>query len=241
MGAGDGAEAEEGPRERLMRLGATALTDAELLAVLFGSGAKPDPLRSAAESLLEAGGGLKALLLSDPHELCALPGLGPARAAQMLSALELGRRAQRTSEARPKLKTPAEIHRYLRPTLALLRREEFHVLCLNGRNVLLRDARVAEGTMNTCPVDPREVFSAALLARSTAIVLAHNHPSGDAEPSELDLFLTRQLWAGARLLGIRLLDHLILSDEGYTSLLERGLMPSDERERSVRMWAAVGP
>jgi DNA repair protein RadC len=224
--AGDGSVGakgqREGPRERLLRLGPAALTDPELLAVLLGSGFRGNPVQALAESLLRAGGGLKALVQHDPQELCALRGLGPARAAQVLAALELGRRVQRSGEARPRLRTPEEIYRYLLPSLAALRKEVFHVLSLNARNVLVQDSRIAEGTMNQCPVDPREVFTAALRAKASAIVLAHNHPSGDANPSGQDLAMTRQLCAAGRLLGIKVLDHLVLGDGTYTSMLESG-------------------
>ncbi|MCI0573545.1 MAG: DNA repair protein RadC [Myxococcaceae bacterium] len=212
-------------RERLLRVGGAALTDAELVTVLLGTGGRGGLQRAQVERLLAGGGGLRALLEQDSHELCQQPGLGPTRAAQVLAALELGRRVQRTAERRPRLRTPAEIDAYLRPLLSALRREVFHVLCFNARNVLVRDARVAEGTVNACPVDPREVFAVALAARATALVLAHNHPSGDPEPSALDVALTSQLVEGGRLLGIRVLDHLVVGDTGYVSLLERGLMP----------------
>lgn len=130
-----------------------------------------------------------------------------------------------------------EIDAYLRPQLAVLRREVFHVLCFNSRNVLLRDARVAEGTMNLCPVDPREVFAAALAARATAIVIAHNHPSGDPQPSTQDIALTRQLADGARILGLRLLDHLVVGETGFVSMLEQGLLQM-RHDTETRSWAA---
>jgi DNA repair protein RadC len=217
---GDEGAGLQAPRERLYRLGAQALSDPELLSVLLASGARrgrpPDAL------LPEGGGGLRALLQLEPHELCARPGLGRIRAAQLLAALELGRRAQRAPERRPRLRTPQEIYAYLAPTLSALRREVFHVLCFNPRNVLLHDARVAEGTMNACPVDPREVFTTALTARASAIVLAHNHPSGDPEPSAQDVALTAQLAEAGRLLGIKVLDHVVVGDGSFSSLLERG-------------------
>jgi DNA repair protein RadC len=222
-------------RERLFRLGSAALTDLELLSVLLGSGARVSGL---AEELLSHSGGLKALLLKDPLELCAQPRLGPARAAQVLAALELGRRAQRATERRPRLRTPREIYGYLVPTLSALRREVFHVLCFNPRNVLLADVRVAEGTMNTCPVDPREVYAAALTTRATAIVLAHNHPSGDPEPSMQDISLTVQLAEAGRLLGIKVLDHLVLGDGNYVSLMERGLL--DDEDEGKNRWGVAG-
>jgi len=222
-------------RERLFRLGSSALTDLELLSVLLGSGARVSGL---AEELLSHSGGLKALLLKDPLELSAQPRLGPARAAQVLAALELGRRAQRAAERRPRLRTPREIYGYLVPTLSALRREVFHVLCFNPRNVLLADVRVAEGTMNTCPVDPREVYAAALTTRATAIVLAHNHPSGDPEPSMQDIALTVQLAEAGRLLGIKVLDHLVLGDGNYVSLMERGLL--DDEDEGKNRWGVAG-
>jgi DNA repair protein RadC len=226
-------EEAERPRERLWRLGSGALTEPELLTVLFGSGSGGRSARAVAEGLLAENGGLRALLEQDPHELCSKPGLGPARTAQVLAAVELGRRAQRMIERRPRLRTPREIDAYLRPGLAALRREVFHVLCFNARNVLVRDARIAEGSTSSCPVDPREVFAAALSVRASALVLAHNHPSGDPEPSGLDVALTRQLVEGGRLLGVRVMDHLVVGENGYVSLLERGLMPAIGGARSA--------
>ncbi|NTX17510.1 DNA repair protein RadC [Myxococcus sp. CA051A] len=229
----------EQSRERLFRLGAQALTDSELLCVTWGLAPRSRGGLEAAGALLKRCGGLKALLQAEPVELRGVPGLGPRRAAQVLAALELGRRAQRSPERRPKLRTPREIHAYLTPALGALRREVFHVLCFNARNVLVHDARVAEGTLNTCPVDPREVFAAALVSRATAIVLAHNHPSGDPEPSVQDVGLTRHLVAGAKLLNLKVLDHLVVGDGAFVSMLERGLLPDGEWE-SKREWNVAG-
>jgi DNA repair protein RadC len=225
-----GAEeaAAEGPRERLARLGAPALTDSELLAVLFASGTRQLPVHVLAEQLVAQGGGLRALAQCDALELCAHRGLGPARAAQVLAALELGRRVQTARERRPRLPTPRDIYLYLAPRLAALQREVFHVLCFNGRNVLLADARVAEGSWNTCPVEPREVFRTALTARAVGIVVAHNHPSGDPEPSSQDRAITRHLQRGAELLGLKLLDHLVLGEGSYVSMAERGWLGRQE-------------
>ncbi|MBM7118305.1 RadC family protein [Archangium primigenium] len=217
----------EDARERLFRLGAEALTDPELLGLLWGAGART---RALAEQLLAPAGGLKALVQQDPRALCARPGLGQLRTAQLLAALELGRRAQRVVERRPRLRTPRDIATYLAPQLGALRREVFHVLCFNARNVLLLDARVAEGTINACMVDPREVFAAAITARATAIVLAHNHPSGDPEPSAQDVGLTAQLVEAGRMLGIKVLDHVVLGSGNYVSMRERGDVPPLEGE-----------
>jgi DNA repair protein RadC len=216
----------ENPRERLLRLGAAALTDSELLSLLFGGGSRTHPVLALAENLLVTGGGLKALFQKEPQELARHAGLGAARASQMLAALELGRRVQRSSELRPRLQTPQQIHGYLAPSLSALRRETFHALCLNARGFLLRDVKVGEGSADCCIVDPREVFSAAVIARASGLVLAHNHPSGDPEPSAHDIALTRQLMDAGRVLNIRVLDHLIIGDDCYFSFSQRGKLPA---------------
>jgi DNA repair protein RadC len=226
----------EHPRERLLTQGAATLADSELLAVVLGTGTPGHPARAIGESLLALGPGLKELSRREPRELIAVRGVGPARAAQLAASLELGRRAQLSGERRPRLRTPAEIYQYLALAFRSLRKEVFHVLSFNARNVLLNDSRVAEGSMNACPVDPREVFSAALGARATAIVLAHNHPSGDPEPSEVDIALTEQLAEGGRILGIRVLDHIVVGDGAFVSLLERGRLGS--RPVGAGAWAA---
>ncbi len=228
--------AAQGARERLLNHGALALADSELLAVMLGTGAPGRPAREIAEGLLALGPGLKELSRREARELVCVPGVGPARAAQLAAALEVGRRAQLSGERRPRLRTPAEIYHHLAPAFRALRREVFHVLSFNARNVLLNDSRVAEGSMNACPVDPREVFSAAIAARATAIVLAHNHPSGDPEPSEVDIALTEQLAEGGRILGIRVLDHIVVGDGAFVSLLERGRLCA--RPAAGEAWAA---
>jgi DNA repair protein RadC len=195
-------------------------------------------VHALAESLLAQRGGLKELVRMTPAELCTLPGLGLARASRVLAALELGRRVQRGGDARPRIFTPADAYQHLRPSLTALRREVFHVLCLNARNVLLQDARVAEGSTNACPVDPREVFQVALAARATAVILAHNHPSGDPEPSAEDRALTAQLVEGGRLLGIKVLDHLVIGDGRYCSLSERREMPGGAPSPARGAWGS---
>lgn len=207
---------EEAPHERLLRRGAAALTDPELLSVLLGY---REPSRVPLQ------GRLKPLLMMEPPELCELPGLGPARAGKLLAAVELGRRALSCTEERPRLARPEEVFRYLLPTLGGLRREEFRVLCLNPRSRLLRDAKVAEGSADSCYVDPREIFAPALAARASGVVLAHNHPSGDPTPSSHDLTLTARMVRAGQLLGVRVLDHMVVGDGRYTSLAQRGEMP----------------
>ena len=220
---------EQLSRERLLH-SPSALEDAELLGVLFGGRSRT--VHGLGESLLAAAGGLSALASMEPGELCSAAGLGRERAAQVLAALELARRAHLAAEERPRLRTAGEVYRYLAPRLALLRHEVFHVLSFNTRNVLVGDARVAEGTTDACTVDPREVFRAALEARATALIFAHNHPSGDPEPSEADLALTRELQAGARIFHLRVLDHLVVGAGRYVSLARAGLLHLQPPARS---------
>ncbi|MCC6333019.1 MAG: DNA repair protein RadC [Myxococcales bacterium] len=207
-------------RRRLMRLGPQALTDAELVSVLIGL---TDPPALAA--LLQHG--LRAIVSSHPEALVEHHGLDRHTAARLLAAGELARRLPHAAEERPRLQTPQAIYEWARARLCGLRREEFHVLCLNSRNVLLRSVRVAEGSVDQCNVDPREALAPAIACRATGIVLIHNHPSGDPEPSVNDVALTRQLRDGAKLLCIRVLDHLVLGERSYVSMLARGLLRED--------------
>lgn len=205
-------------KRRLWRLGPEVLSDDELLALVTGL--------SSAESiatLLE--GGLRALSQTPAEALLQVPRISPRGVSRLLAATELGRRLARPSdEPRPRLGTPQAIWEWARSELVDGKKESFHVLCLNPRNVLVRHAQVAMGSVDQCHVDPREALAPAVVCRASALVLLHNHPSGDPEPSVQDVALTRQLREGARLLCIRLVDHLVLSATGYVSMLARGLL-----------------
>ena len=211
--------------ERLLRHGAEVLTDSELLVTLFGGAGPLSRATERMDNLLRAHGGLKALLQEEGTILAELPGLGSRRAAQLRAARELERRFQTGKDPRPILRTPKDIHAYLSPVFLGLTHEVFHVLSFNSRNVLLQDSRVAVGSTSACPVDPREVFRAALRGKAAGVVLAHNHPSGDPEPSQADLALTEQLMRGGLLLGLPVLDHVVVGERRYVSLLERNLLP----------------
>lgn len=149
--------------------------------------------------------------------------VGAEAANTVRAAIELGRRALRARDVRPRLKTAREAFLYLEPALAARRRERFHVLCLSSRRVLLADVLVAEGVEDGCLVDPREVFSVALATGASGLVLAHNHPSGDVKPSEDDIALTERAVEAGRLLGIWVVDHLVVGAGRYLSMAERGL------------------
>ncbi len=215
---------------RLIRLGSSALSSTELVALLLR---RDSPTRAA--ELMEHG--LRWLLTQPPEALTEFHGLEPMEVARVLACGELARRLHQAPDDRPRLVTPNEIYTWARPRFVGLKREEFHVLCLNNRNILLRHVRVTEGSVDQCQVDPREAFAPAVASRASALVLIHNHPSGDPEPSVHDVTLTRHLKEAARLLCIRLVDHLVLGDAGFVSMLQRGLLGVDAPLPSSRLHA----
>jgi DNA repair protein RadC len=212
------------PRERLAALGPAALSDAELLALVIRTGSAGAGVLDVAARVLATTGGVAALARLTAAELAALPGLGPATAAEVVAALELGRRAARgRGEERPQIRRPADAAALLGPRLAHLEREESVVLLLDRRHRVLREAVVGVGGIAHAPMEPREVFAAALRVPGVAAVLvAHNHPSGDPEPSPDDRAITRRLAHGAEMLGIEFVDHVIVAANGWASLREFG-------------------
>jgi DNA repair protein RadC len=213
---------EERPRERLARLGPPALSSRELLAAVVGTGARGASALDVADDLL--GSGLHALAARTLAELEGVRGLGRAKAVRVLAALELGARlaSDAGAVAPPALQSPQEAARYLLPRYGTRPVENFGLLALDARHRLRREAVVSVGCLTASLVHPREVFQEAVVSRAAALVLFHNHPSGDPEPSAEDLALTRRLAAAGSLMGIEILDHLVLGAGRYVSLKERG-------------------
>ena len=226
MAVGIGAlPASERPRERLLETGPQALSDSELLAVLLGTGTRAQNVAELARSLLGQWGSLAALLGSAPAELVRAQGLGPARAARLLAALELGRRYLAAPVApRCALGAPADAARFLKARLLGLPHEVFCCLFLDTRHRLIRYEELFRGTIDGATVYPREVVKRALQHNAAAVILGHNHPSGIAEPSEADRHITVKLAKALALVEIRLLDHVVVSRGGHVSLAERGLV-----------------
>jgi DNA repair protein RadC len=221
----DAWPASERPRERLYHSGAAALADAELLALQLGSGRRGLNAVEVARELLASYGSLAAVAARDPAELARWPGVGRAKAARLLAAFELTRRLRgRTPGARTALGSPAEVHAAFGPLMEDLPREVFRVALLDAQNGLLRDIVVSEGTLSSTLVHPREVFKPALLEPAASIILIHNHPSGDPAPSREDLKLTRQLVECARMLELRIHDHVVIGQGRYVSFAERGML-----------------
>jgi len=213
----------ERPRERLARHGPGALSDRELLAILLGTGTRSESVLDVAERLQSAG--LHELAARSLPELVAERGIGGAKAARVLAALELGARvASQSGRNAPLLRTPEAAAGHLLPRYATRPVETFGLLALDVRHRLRREAVISVGCLTSSLVHPREVFQEAVLARAAAIVLFHNHPSGDPEPSADDLALTRRLAAAGSLMGIEVLDHLVLGAGRYVSLRQRGAL-----------------
>lgn len=216
---------EERPREKLLARGAGALSDAELLAVLLGSGSGGRDAVACARALLAAHGGLRGLLDRPPRALTALPGLGPARACALAAALELGQRHLAARLARGELLAdPAAAGRYFAQRLRAREREVFALLYLDTRHRALGFEELFHGGLDGAEVHPRVVVQRALAHGAAAVIAGHNHPSGNPEPSAADHALTRRLAQALALVDIRLLDHLVIGDGPPVSLAARGLL-----------------
>lgn len=217
--------AAERPRERLARLRPDVLAAPELLAILLGSGSRGrSALELAGELLGRFDGSLRRLGAADPAELTAVPGIGPARGAAVAAAFALGRRAAgESARARRRIRGPADVHARLGSLLRDRRQEEFWVVYLDTQNRVLLERCLTVGLLNSSLVHPREVFAPAIARSAASLILAHNHPSGDPEPSPEDVRVTCQLVESGALLGIPVRDHVVLGDGRWVSLMERGL------------------
>ncbi|WP_024329317.1 DNA repair protein RadC [Thioalkalivibrio sp. ALR17-21] len=214
--------AGERPREKLLERGAAALSDAELLAIFLRTGVTGKSAVDVARDLLSRFGGLRPLLQADEAGFCAAPGLGQAKYAQLQAVLEMGRRhLEADLERGEALTSPAATRRFLSARLRDYPFEVFSVLFLDNRHRVLAFEELFRGTIDGASVHPREVVRRVLHHNAAAVILAHNHPSGVAEPSRSDALITRRLSEALSLIDVRLLDHLIIGDTAV-SLAERG-------------------
>lgn len=217
--------ADERPREKLLSRGAIALSDTELLALLIGSGAPGSSALDLARTCLGDFGGLRGLLNAAPGAITARPGLGPAVTARLLAAAELSHRALREQVTRlGTLESPDSTRAFLHARLRDREHEVFCCLYLDSRNRIIEFEEVFRGTIDGASVYPREVVKLALAYNAAAVIFAHNHPSGVAEPSAADERITTRLVKALALVDIRVLDHMIVGDSDCVSLAERGLM-----------------
>lgn len=218
---------DDRPREKLIRRGRTALTDAELIAILLGSGTTTASAVDVAKSLLaKVNNNLHDLAQLSIKDITRIRGIGTARAITVVAALELGRRRNVLDhEDRPKITCSRDVFELLRPTLMDLPHEEFWVLLLNRANRVIKRLQISQGGVSGTVADPRIIFKSALEELASGIILAHNHPSGNLMASQADRDLTRKLREGGRLIDVHVLDHLILAGQRYYSFADEGLLP----------------
>jgi DNA repair protein RadC len=211
------------PREKLRRLGAAALGDNELVAIVLGHGQARSSVLDLANTVLTKAGGLDGLARTRIDDLIGVAGIGPARAAQMLAAIELGRRTlTRADRQRVQVTGPRSVAELLLPMYGNRPVEQFGVVLLDTKHRVMRTTVVTIGTLDASIVHPREIFREAAAAGAAAIVVFHNHPSGDPEPSHEDLVLTRRLVSAGVLMGIDVIDHVVLGNVRYCSMKEQG-------------------
>lgn len=218
---------EERPREKMLSKGACALSNAELVAILLRTGTKNDSALRVAERLLKKYEelGVTGLASISPHELVKMQGIGPVKAVTIVAAIELGKRLNGLASAvKPIIRAPQDIADLLMARLRYEPRENFIIVLLSTKNHVLASPTISIGSLNASIVHPREVFRTAINYAAAAVVLVHNHPSGDPTPSREDIALTRKLVDVGKILEIHVLDHLIIGDNKYVSLKEKGII-----------------
>lgn len=215
---------DDRPRERLLAHGVGALSTAELLAIILRTGVQDENVVRVSQRLLSSFGNLSGLARANTAELISARGLGPAKTAQLKAALELGRRLLIESpEERPQVRSPADAASLLMSAMSMLEQEELRVMRLDTKNRVQGTSEVYKGSLNTSLIRVGELFRDAIRYNSAAVIVAHNHPSGDPTPSPEDVAVTRQIAEAGRLLDIEVLDHLIIGHQRFVSLKERGL------------------
>lgn len=216
----------ERPRERLIKFGVEALSVPELIALVLGRGTKGKSVVLIANELLHRFNSLKNISNASINELCSINGIGKAKATQIKAALELGKRIEDNSSSTTKniIKSPDDIVKVINRDLKGKRKEHFIVASLDTRNHLISARTVSIGSLDTSIVHPREVFLEAISNVAASVIFIHNHPSGNPEPSEDDIKLTRQLIEAGKLLGIEVLDHIIVGDSSYLSMKAKNII-----------------
>ncbi|MEW6569775.1 MAG: DNA repair protein RadC [Nitrospirota bacterium] len=220
----------ERPRERLLRYGARHLSDAQLLAIILRTGGGRKSAIDLAIEVLNFFGDLKSIEDATPGEFSSFKGIGNAKIAQMKAAFELGRRLLETPQKRgPVFSSGQAVYAFYHQKLKDLKKEEFHCAMLDAKNRVFRDHRISEGTLTNSLIHPREAFRYAIKESAASVIFVHNHPSGDPSPSREDIIITERLVNVGELVGIRVLDHVIIGNNKYTSMLEEGHIKKKSR------------
>lgn len=215
---------EERPRERMLQYGPESLSNAELLAILLRTGSSRESVFQLAHKILSEMETLQNLYEISIEELTKIRGIGPAKAIQIKAAIELGKRIiKQVSMDKIPVRSPGDVADYLMEDLKYLKQEHFIALLLDTKNQIVAKETISIGTLNSSLVHPREVFKPAIKKSVSAIIIVHNHPSGDPTPSREDIEVTKRLAKAGEILGIDVLDHVIIGDSKYTSLKDKGL------------------
>ncbi|MBE0427981.1 MAG: DNA repair protein RadC [Nitrospirae bacterium] len=213
----------ERPRERLLKYGAHNLSEAQLLAIILRTGGGSKSAIDLAIELLNSFGDLKSIEDASAGEFSSFKGMGSAKIAQLKAAFELGRRLLETPRKRgPVFSSGHDVYSYYHQRLKDLKKEEFRCAMLDAKNRILRDCRISEGTLTNSLIHPREAFRYAIKESAASVIFVHNHPSGDPGPSREDIVITERLVNAGDLIGIKVLDHVIIGDNKYTSMMEKG-------------------
>lgn len=215
----------ERPRERLISQGSAGLSEAQLIAIILRTGGGGRSAIDLGMELLDKFGSLKKIEQASISELCASKGLGNAKAAQIKAALELGRRMFfETSFKGPLLSNSSSVFSYFHPKFMDIKKEIFCCAMLDVKNRLINESKISEGSLTTSVVHPREAFKDAIKESAASVIFVHNHPSGDPTPSRDDILITEKLSEAGETVGIKMLDHIIIGDGKYTSMLEKGYL-----------------
>ncbi|TYR82808.1 JAB domain-containing protein [Priestia megaterium] len=216
---------DERPRERLMLKGASSLSNHELIAILLRTGTKEESVLQLSNRILNHFEGLQLLQDATVNEITNIKGIGPAKAIQIIAAIEIGKRiAQLKPDTRYTIRSPEDGANYVMEEMRILSQEHFVCLYLNTKNQVLHKQTIFIGSLNSSIVHPREIFKEAFRRSAASIICVHNHPSGDPTPSREDIDVTKRLKECGLIIGIELLDHLIIGDRKYISLKEKGYM-----------------
>lgn len=214
---------DERPRERLLRYGARNLSEAQLLAIILRTGGGRKSAIDIAMEILNFFGDLQKIETASPVEFAPIKGMGKAKVAQLKAALELGRRLMKESCVKgPVFSSDHDVYTYYHHRFKNLKNEIFCCAMLDSKNRILKDCKVTEGTLTNSLVHPREAFRDAIKESAASVIFIHNHPSGDPSPSREDILITERLVSAGEIIGIRVLDHVIIGDEKYTSMMGKG-------------------
>ncbi len=216
----------ERPREKLIRYGSDTLSNSELLAILLRTGSKKQSALELANTVLSSdNNGIRFLAKCTAEELSAIKGIGESKACQIIAAIELGKRLSRsTLESKKAIRAPKDVKDIFINDMRFLEKEHFKVVFLNTKNEVIAFETISIGSLNASIVHPREVFNRAIKKSSASIILLHNHPSGNCEPSKEDINVTKRLMEAGKIIGIEVLDHIIIGDGDYFSLKENSLI-----------------